>query len=156
MQLNSKYLRAFERIRKEMGDSFVLRDDILMVERIPQPEKKSKGGLIIPDVEQLMGKKMHSMSEDYPTLSLVLHCEPEYFCRKELRVVPSKHNPGDIIYTPRWSIEWHEIFAAMDFGDGDLNNIGKVLRSEAQYIWRGPGAYEQAFTIINEELSSPR
>lgn len=133
----SLYLSWFqsnaERIRQETN----LIGDLLLVERIKMPEKKTASGIIIADKAY---NQLNAMHADVPSFYRVLLCGAGFYDDTSKEGVPLETQSGDIIQTGSISVKVYSSLPLLEAYEADT--IGITRESEIQWRFKT----EEAFT----------
>ena len=139
--MNSKYLQHFRRLVEEGKDSYKLVGDYILVERIPDSEKKTAGGIVIPDSPET---HKELMSAEKPVFAFVLAVGEGYYDEEgnsvELGVVP-----GDVVLLGPVSTTWFKNFGSL-VSSGVA--VGVTRESEIKMIFKGAEGYEKVFSLL--------
>lgn len=147
MQLpDSKYLKFF----KEYGASpdSELVGDILIVERIVFPEKKTRSGLIITDSRKV---QVTGLTSEVPQFFRVLLVGRGYYDDVTKKDVPLDIVPGDIILTAMASVKVYSSLPLLETTDSDI--IGMTRHGDIQWRWKGEEAFLRFFESLNGALT---
>lgn len=139
--MESKYLKAFEELSKTQAVELI--GDLLVVERLPEPEARDLGGIIVQD-----GDHVRAMfgSESRPHLALVVATGKGYY--SDAGSVELNTKPGDIVVIGNASVKYFSSFGLLDNYAPD--SLGITRDSDVQIRFRGKDGYKQAFDILNQ------
>lgn len=139
--MNSRYLNKIQAMVRD-NDSLELIGDLLIVEKLPEPEARKVGGLY-------MQGSSHARSEmgldTRPNMVLVVAVGKGYY--DEDKNIDLNVKPGDVILVPHASVKWFSSFGDMLGYDPDT--LGLTREVEIQMRFKGIEAYEEAFKKLN-------
>lgn len=149
----SKYFKRFQRLAEPVGqgldgeplyeDHMVLKGDMLIVERLPKVELKTKGGIIMPhDVKTYKD----TMSDRVTDFGIVLMTGPGHVFDDGTRA-ECECKPGDVILLPG-NVAWYSAFGTMV--GYEAFSIGLVRDAQIMLQFTD---YQKAFEILNEVLN---
>lgn len=147
----SKYFKRFMKLQEPVGqdldgeplyeDSLVLKGDMLIVERLPKIELKTKSGLILPhDVKTYRD----TMADRVTDFGMVLMAGPGHVFDDGTRA-PMDCKAGDVILLPG-NVTWYSAFGTM--ADYEPFSIGLVRDAQVMMQFND---YVKAFEILNEK-----
>lgn len=141
--MKSLYLERFQKLPKMPA---TLRGNLILVEKIPEPEKKTKAGIILPSDNS--HRQLNSIGADAPNFCIVLQVGEGYVSDEGTLVPDSMETkPGDIVLLPKLSIKYFSQFADLD--DYKPDTIGIAKETEVQMLFRGEGEYLEYFNQLN-------
>ena len=143
--MNSQYLERFKRLKDK--NFHTLKGNLILVEKLPEPEKKTKSGLILAVDDGR--KQINGMGADVPHFCVVLDVGEGYTDGESGSLVEGSMGVkvGDIVMVPRLSIKYFSMFA--DLHNYVPDTIGVTRESEIQITYASPEAYEQYFKELN-------
>lgn len=125
----------------ELVPHMTLKGDMLIVERLPKIELKSKGGIIMPhDVKTYKD----TMSDRVTDFGIVLMTGPGHVFDDGTRA-PCECKPGDVVLLPG-NVAWYSAFGTM--GDYEAFSIGLVRDAQIMLQFSD---YKKAFEVLNEK-----
>lgn len=133
----SVYLEWFKANSGRIRDTTNLIGDLMLVERLKMPEKKTASGLIIPDKSY---NQLNSMMSDQPCFYRVLLTGAGFYDDNTKEDVPLESQPGDIIQTGSISVKVYSSFPLLEAYEADT--IGITRESDVQWRFKT----EEAFT----------
>jgi co-chaperonin GroES (HSP10) len=147
MEVKSKYLELFSKLKE--GDKFyTLKNNLVLVERIDEGERRSKSGLII----DIPNKKLSpdNILSEKPHFCVVLDVG-EGYTDDSGDIIPNSMSvkPGDIILVPSISVKYFSLFGGLL--DYVPDSVGLVKESEIQLHFEGKDSFEKYFKILNLE-----
>lgn len=136
----SRYFHRFKKLMDDHPRCMELKGDQILVEKLPKPELKTSGGLIIPG-----GVSTHknTIESDTTEFGLVLMVGPGQFL-EDGTTVPCDSKPGDVILLPGTTY-WYGAFGHI--ADYDPYTIGRI-RDGAVPMWFSD--YKKAFEVLND------
>lgn len=146
----SRYFKRFQRLTADTvnfgsGEAvlndlpMVLKGDMLIVERLPKVELKTKGGIIMPhDVKTYKD----TMSDRVTDFGIVLMTGPGHIFDDGSRA-PCECKPGDVILLPG-NVAWYSAFGTM--GDYTAFSIGLVRDAQIMLQFSD---YIKAMEVLN-------
>jgi len=138
----SRYLERFQALVSESGEAYELIGDIILVEKLKEPERKI-GSIIIADSKHAKS----SMGEDTrPRAVLVLAVGKGYY-DAEGKDVPLDVSPGDIIFISPHSVQFFSTFG--DLADYEPDTIGISRASEIHVRFKQEAGYASSFEVLN-------
>lgn len=145
----SKYLEQVQNAAKLVGQDFILTGNILLVERVPQDEVKTKSGLILATEG---GKnQVNSIGANLPVFVHVLAAGSGYYDEEE-GDVPLDTKPGDILLVGQHSVKWLSVFPIDNY---EPFSVGVTSEAETQMRFRGRDAYGRFSAALNSASQSP-
>lgn len=138
----SRYLEAFQKLQESDGVEFI--GDLLVVEKLPAPQARSVGGLLVQDSSHA---RSAFAEETRPHLALVVAVGQGYYGDDDKEIALNT-KPGDIVLVPPQSIKYFSAFGAL--ANYQPDTIGITRDGEVQMRFRGAEAYQQAFDILNK------
>jgi co-chaperonin GroES (HSP10) len=141
--MESKFQKAFLRLKSEGTELYCLRGNNLLVEVIEQEVKTASGIIIADDPKQRVG----GMSEHRGVIAKVLLAGEGYYDPDTKEIEPLDINIGDIVLIPTLSISYYSTFPGLS--EPTQNKIGVTLESEVKFYYRGEGALEKAKGLLN-------
>lgn len=137
----SKYFKRFQRLIDEHHWTMNLKGDMLIVERLPKVELKTKGGIIMPhDVKTYKD----TMSDRVTDFGIVLMVGPGHVFDDGSRA-PMDCKAGDVILLPG-NVAWYSAFGTM----GDYTPFSIGLVRDAQIMLQFAD-YIKAMEVLNEK-----
>jgi co-chaperonin GroES (HSP10) len=141
----SNYLTRFTRLAEQGQDAFRLVADIVVVERLREPEKVTASGIVYAvDVKNQLG----TFAKDRPHWVRVLAVGNGHYDEVTGEAVPLDVKPGDIGVVAEVSVKYFSTFGDMDGCAADT--IGFTREAEFQLIFNGEDGYRSAFGLLNE------
>lgn len=130
----SKYLNAISKGKAAAGEGgFILPGNCLLVERIPQEEVKTKGGIIIADASKTM---QHSVIGDAPVVVRVVAVGEGY--EEDGVSIPLDTPVGSILVVGDHSVKWFSLFPLDEY---ETNTLGLCSEEQTQIRFRDDTAY---------------
>lgn len=140
--LPSKYLEAFKSAKEQAGDVYELYGDALLVEKVPEEEMKTSGGIYIAsNVKNQIG----NISDNKPFFVHVLAVGQGYY-DVDGKDVPVSVQPGDIILIGVNSVKW---FSQLEIPSYESFSVGLTRESEIQLKFKGQEAYKKFFEAVS-------
>lgn len=148
----SKYLSKFLKLESNASSAPVeIVGDIIVVEKIKEPEKKTASGLIYGiDVKNQLG----TIALDKPHWVRVLAVGAGYYKTSETdeggtieETIPLNVTPGDIILVGQTSVKYFSTFGELAGYEADT--IGLTRESEILIRFKGEEGYNSAFEQLN-------
>jgi hypothetical protein len=148
---SSRYISAFHGLDSEVKDDLELIADAILVEFIPDPEVKTKSGLLLQTKEASNDNWRNSTAADKPVLVRALKVGKGYYDNDTDETIPLNCSPGDILLVGRQSTKWFSHFAGIT--DYSPNTIGLTRESEIQARFvGGDKAYEKVSATLNKHM----
>lgn len=142
--MQSKFLNQFKKLTN--GDGFELIGDFILVERIPEEEKKTKSGIVLaatPSTHKDFGSEP-------PVFCHVLMVGKGFYDEETDKVVEINVNPGDIVLISPMSAHWFKSFGNL-ISEG-TSTLGLIRESEIKMRFFGAKGYEQFFEILEKHV----
>lgn len=143
----SKYLNRFQNMSARYKEDYQLIGDCILVEKIPQEERKTQAGIIVR--AGMNERAKDTMSTDVPSFYYVLAVGEGYYKEDTQESVPLNVKPGDIILVGNHSVR---LFSDLDIQDYQSYDIGITRETEATLIFRGQEAYSRVFGALNPTI----
>lgn len=144
----SLYLHKFQDLA--LANTVTLRGDWMLVEFIPQEEKKTAGGIYMP-TDNMSSAQINGVAPERKlTFVRVLFTGEGY---DEVDEEGNKikealeYAPGDIVAIPFTAIKWFSDFG--DMVDYKQDTIGLCQAAMVQWHLGSEGNYKAAFSILN-------
>lgn len=149
----SKYLEKVQRAVTEAKDGFVLTGNVLLVEKVPHEEVKTKSGLVLATHT---GKdQVNSISANMPVFVHVLAVGSGFYDTvkdddgNDVGVdVPLDTKPGDILLVGQHSARWLSVFPIDNY---EPFTVGVTSEAETQMRFRGLEAYGEFAKALNRQ-----
>lgn len=145
--LESRYLKAFQHLRKNRPEAFKLLGDVMFVEELPHQETRTASGIEITGG----GAFRHDGQEVNKALLCFVLDKGDGFYDTDGNDVPPKCAVGDVVLLPRLSVNW-------------LSNFGPIVGdSAARFGWsreievKAAGSiqeFEEAMKLLAEGLNT--
>jgi len=145
----SKYLPAFEAAKAEVDESGILTGDLLMVEKIDQPEIKSTGGIILS--ASVDHRQTNSIGANMPHFVRVLAVGKGFYNEETGEDVPVEVKPGDIILVGEQSVKWMAHWPLLNYTPFQ---IGLTREAEIQIKFKGEEGFNKLFDALNRTLKA--
>lgn len=142
--MESKYLEKFRTLAEDAEQDFKLFGDYIFVERIEEPEKKTKSGIVMPQ------STVHPVKwdqTDLPVLCHVLYVGEGYY-KENGEDEPLCVEPGDIVLVGQISVNWFKTFMSIT----DPGKIGITRESEIKARITGRDGYAKVDGILGSDL----
>ncbi len=151
---DSKYLKAFQELAKTGDTNYELTGDCMLVERIPAEERRTEGGIILPDATKEF-RQVNSFAKDLPCWVYILAVGKGWYDDKsdDKEVIPVAVSPGDIILIGATSIKWFSDFGTKNY---EFGSIGLCRESDIQLRFKGREGYETSMALLNESAPEAR
>lgn len=134
----SRYLERFRRLSDELPGHMILKGDMMLVEKLPPLEMKTKGGLIIGTASTHRDTARDTLTE----FGVVLAAGPgQIFEDGSLQEPDSK--PGDVILLPG-TVTWYSQFGHIQ--GYDPYSIGRIRDAQVPLWFKD---YQKVFDILN-------
>lgn len=144
--MKSKYLHRFQKLDKVLGDSYELRGNLILVEKLPEEERVTKSGLILAS-ESVSARQLDGMQPAKKLLVMrVLYCGKGYYDEDD-DTIPLDVKPGNMISAPVTSVQWYSNFEKMI--DYEQYTIGRLTEDQIQQVWKDEAAYDTYFDILS-------
>lgn len=137
---------AFARIRE--FNNYELIGDILLVEMMPQPELKSRGGIHLVSGSE---KQINGYEKMRPTLVRVLDTGKGYYDDHTGKEIDLSVNPGDVILVATESVRWYNSFGQAVLAGEET--LGITRESEMLMRFQGEQALEEISQILCDALN---
>jgi len=169
MIAQSKYLKRFQQLTEELGESSQLQGNYLLIEKIPKGEQVSKGGIVMPSDEvssrQISGRApersllfvrvvhvgvgyYETIPEDpYRGESALSAKEGAVYVTPKEVLIPLDTQPGDIVAVPFVTVKWFSQFGSME--DYEQDSIGLTTENDIQWNVGDEAAYNAVFGVLN-------
>lgn len=147
MEITSKYLERFKALNSK-NKPYTLKNNLLMVERLQDPEVKTKSGIIVNPVGS--GKTtIHNVLSEKPHFCIVLDVG-EGYTDAEGQLIPNSMSVkvGDIVLLPSISIKYFSLFGTMKNYSAD--EIGLVKETEIEMHFKGEEGLSAYFRLVNK------
>jgi co-chaperonin GroES (HSP10) len=146
MKIDSLYLKRFQNLDDTRSIHFLLKGNLILVEKLPEPEKRTKGGIILPSDNS--HRQLNSIGADAPNFCVVLQVGEGYYNDNGVLIEDSMDvKVGDIVLLPKLSIKYFSIFA--DLEDYKPDTIGIAKETEIQMIFNQVEGYYEYFRQLN-------
>jgi len=139
----SKYLKAFEQLEKELGSRHKLTGANMYVEELVKEELISKGGIVLSGAGNV--RDLQSVAFDQPLFVRVLSVGPGFY-DEDGKDIPVIVKPGDIVMVATLSVKWLNSFGPIIFPKGE--RIGLISEDAILDIYEGEDTYEKAIEIL--------
>jgi hypothetical protein len=166
--MKSKYLETFKNAQIAGKKDYALTGDCLLVELMPEEEKKTKSGLIMTSMPE--SHKELTQGVGRPVFCHVLMVGDGYYkpcpecgdftgmrsanyecptCKNEGVISPEMEvNPGDVILVGELSVAWFKTFGTL-VSSGTM--VGITRASEIKMIFEGYDGYRRFFSALEEQ-----
>lgn len=149
----SEHLEAFQALSLKARDSYELIGDCLIVEHLPEPEKKTASGIILDTERHNNNNQTNSVAMNKPVWVRVLAVGEGYYDDETGESVELSVKPGDIVMVGTMSVKWFSIFGDILVDSKGVSQIGLTRESEIQIRFKGEDGYKQAFNVLNDTLA---
>lgn len=146
--MKSKYLHLFENL-KEVRDQFELTGDYMLVERIPEEEKKTRSGLVLAATPS---SHKDALQAEQPVFCHVLAVGEGFYNEETGEDVPNKTQPGDVILISPMAAIWFKTFGTV-ISEGTAM-VGVTMESEIKMRFKGYDGYKRTFEALSEASES--
>lgn len=144
----SKYLRYFQENAGKLRTLAQLTGDLLIVERIQFPEKKTAGGIYVPVAQN----QLSAITNNMPCFFRVLLVGQGYYDDETGEDVLLEVNQGDIIQLPGASANIFSSFPMLQ--NADNNTIGVARAADIQWRFHGEASFMEFITGLNAAVAS--
>jgi co-chaperonin GroES (HSP10) len=133
--MKSKYLDAIRNAKTAAGEGgFVLPGNLLLVEKLPPAEIKTKSGLIISDTSKM---QQNTIAGNAPVQVIVVALGEGF--EDEGESIPLDTSEGDILVVGDHSVKWLSTFPLIGY---QPDTLGLCSEDQTQIRFRGARAYE--------------
>jgi co-chaperonin GroES (HSP10) len=141
----SKFLKDFTAVAAEVMEKVRLKGSYILVERLPEGERKTKSGIILTNQDNQVG----TLSDNLPAFYVVLAVGEGYDVDSEGNKPELDVKPGNVILLPRQGVNLFSTFGEFS-KQGSHGMIGISLDSEAQMIFEDLTAFKNYFEDLNQ------
>lgn len=125
MKNESKYLKRFKKVKSRLKGNYVL------VELLPNPEAKTKGGIILSDGSK---DQIGSAFDNTPCYCVVLQTGPGYYDSDGVMIEESMElKVGNVFLTSKASLKIYSVMPGLM--DYQADTIGLTSDTEAQMVF---------------------
>lgn len=140
MEVTSTYLPKFQTLSKEVKDGFVLRANLILVEKIVI-EKKTKSNIILASKQDYFGS-MQSAALDFHIVVAVGEGYEDSDGKNNPALLECK--VGDIVCMSSTAVNYLSYFGAA-VGTEAVDKIGIARSSDIFMVWNGKEGFEAFF-----------
>ena len=142
--MESKYLKRFKNLKGQTN----LKGNLMIVEKIPEPEIKTKSGIILGDHTH---KQLGTIRDQLPQFCIVLEVGPGYVDDAGNVVEGSMDvEVGNVVLLPDMALrQFSAIPGLLDYYH---NTIALAKEDEVQMKFKSIEEYQAYFDILNEEV----
>lgn len=147
----TSYLDRFKSLKAAEEGDWYLRGDLILVERLPEVERKTSAGIIttINDVgmrEGFMHKQTNFVRVLYVGDGVIDPETNEHF--------PVRAEPGDIIMVDQSQVRFFSDFG--DMSDVKTEQIGITNEGSIRMRFKGKDAYDRAFKLLSPQTGQDK
>lgn len=142
------YVDRFKELKDAENDEWYLRGDLLIVEKLPDMEKKTAGGIITSVGEQGMREGFLHKQTNFVR---VLYVGAGTIDPETDKHYPVLAEPGDVIMVDQSQVRFFSDFG--DMADVKSEQIGITTEGAIRIRFKGDAAYSRAFGILNKSAS---
>jgi co-chaperonin GroES (HSP10) len=133
----------------EVKESHELIADCILVEKLPEPERRTASGIIYGlDVKNQIG----TIAADRPHMVRVLAVGEGYYDEETGKTTPLNVKPGDVVLVSTSSVKWFSTFG--DLRDYKPDTIGLSRESEIQWRFKGQDGFARVFEALNRGVEA--
>lgn len=147
--MKSKFLSAFQAMAQEGRDAYRLLGDCILLEEIPQEEKKTKSGLVLAGHD----RNRDGFDQNRPFLAYVLATGEGYYndAGESAEEIPLVCKPGDIVLISAITTKWLSYFGPAISTEGA--RIGLNTAENIQMIFKGQEGYDKVYQILDSKIN---
>lgn len=139
--MESKYLKQFERLNKEMRDAFSLTGGNVVIEKLPSIEMKTAGGLIVAKPDSFKANA-HDTKTDVAIVLLV----GDGYVDEEGNDIKSSLSPGEIVMVPTYA-QWFSTFPGL--ASYTSNTIALIHEKDVKFKFASMKAFDKCSQVLN-------
>lgn len=136
-------LKRFQKLAAEGGKNYELIGDCLIVEKIPDEEIKTSGGIIIQ--QDKSRQQLGTFADKRPVWVRVLAVGEGFYSEKGDH--PLNVEVGDIALVGQHSTSWFSVFGKLK--GYSTETIGLARESDIQLRFKGEEGFNAAFKLLN-------
>lgn len=144
------FLTAFKNMKAKHADCYELIADTMIVEEIPPPEQKTKGGIIIPTTGGKM-TQVTGMEMDRPVFVRVLDVGNGYYDEENDKLIDLGVVPGDVVLVGRVSAQRLSTFGPLVSESG--RQLAITRESEVKLRFKSDADYDKCMQALAESLA---
>lgn len=145
------YLKAFQEASAKAGKDFRLIGNCLFVEKMPVKERKTKSGILYPQLGGDASRNIKSMTADYSEFVRILMCGEGYYDPETKETMPLEVKVGDVVLVSQQAVRWFTVFG--DLADADhIEKIGITQEDQIMAKGAGEAGYELFFDCLRSHL----
>ncbi len=145
--IKSRYLEAIQAAVAENQD-YTLYGSCLWVERIPEEEVRTSGGIILAQTSSK--SQIGTITSDRPFFVYVLAVGAGHY-DEDGKEVPLSVEPGNVILIGTNSVKW---FSYLEVDNYEPYSIGLTLESEVQIKYKDKAAHDRFFASVNTAIKN--
>jgi len=142
LKMKSKYLEQFQKL-EGLRDKFELVGDFMLIERMPQEEKKTKSGIVLAPTP---GDYKSELQAEQPVFAHVLAVGEGFYDDETGEDIDGKAKPGDIILISPMCVTWFKTFGTV-ISEGDAL-VGVARENDAKMFFKGVEGYTAVFEAL--------
>lgn len=140
MKIQSYYLSKFSKLSEEARKGFVLRGNLMIVEKV-EFEVKSASGIILNAVNNK--HKTFGMHENAPEYYVVVQTGAGYEDGEELEC-----SVGDVVIMPQGSVNYLSYFGSTLSSDDKTDVLALARSSDTLMVFKGKESFEKLFAEL--------
>lgn len=143
------YLPRFNKLKQLDPKPYSLRGNLMLVEKLPEPELKTRGGIVLGGIIDNGSKQINGLGADIPQFCRILDIG-EGYTDDDGNVIPNSMSvqPGDIVLINRLSIKYFSLFHT--FFDYKPDQIGLARDNDIQMHFKGDEGLAKYFETLNK------